>query len=215
MPLSDSLKHTEVKSPSEIFTILNELIKTFGLHTPYYGGDLYRLHQKGEYAKCVEIIRTRLGVLPKVKVRQFEDDAFTKRHKETTLGIVIHPAEYPTFGSHAMKQMVITIEVPKSALKDYYTFVKVIAHELSHVALHSVRHYMRHSEIATELLQFVFGFGVIRTVCAERSGHTQCGYLKLSDIEITNAHLEGKYSFTQNLRVKVFTYLHSFKSLWF
>jgi hypothetical protein len=162
-----------------------------------------------DYAKCVQGIMQNMGLNNKVKVVCYPDQKYPGKDSNAFVTI---PSNLPIFNSAAFNDTTIVISIKKSITmapaykkNSYELFVYVIAHELSHIILHGMKHALRNSEVATDLFVMINGFSDImkigmseyysdveyrsnRTITHSRSVHH--GYLSRSDFEIADKHLK-------------------------
>src|SRR5262249_52388291 len=73
------------------------------------------------------------------------------------------PSYLPFYGSTGMVNFPISVRVRENCVDHPATFVTLIAHELSHIVLHSMRHKEKQNEFYTDLTAMMLGFaGVMR-----------------------------------------------------
>ena len=132
--------------------------------------------KKGEIKECMEAIANYLG-LP-IKINLFyvssdysdstEEQKFTSNQLVKTnnrgKGIegitaqVLLPSYLPLFGTSELINFPIDVKVSKNIRGHLDTFVALIAHELSHVLLHSLRYEKKDNELYTDILPLLLGF---------------------------------------------------------
>ena len=72
------------------------------------------------------------------------------------------PGHMPLYGSKELEGLLVKVSVSDNCLENPDTFVAVMAHELSHVLLKSIRHPSRwNDEIFTNIVPVVLGLGRI------------------------------------------------------
>lgn len=101
------------------------------------------------------------------------------------------PAEMPPYGSDAFKRLRLDVCLRRSFLDQstYDQIAIVIAHELSHIVLNSIKHPLRGCEKAVDLTAMLLGFRRLYVSACEReeaNKHLRLGYLSLS--EVISAH---------------------------
>jgi len=74
------------------------------------------------------------------------------------------PTSIPMFGTEGLRNFPIEVRVSQNCGKSPATFVAIMAHELSHVLLASLRHPRRDSELHTDLVPLLLGFRRIASV---------------------------------------------------
>ncbi len=67
----------------------------------------------------------------------------------------------PLFGTPSLTNFPIAVRVSENCYKKPDTFISVIAHELSHILLHSLLHPQKDNEIYTDLTAMISGFNTI------------------------------------------------------
>ena len=67
----------------------------------------------------------------------------------------------PFFGTPEFNKLTIPIHFRQSIIYPHEGFIYTMAHELSHIVLHSTRNPLRHSEKATDLFVILSGFGQV------------------------------------------------------
>lgn len=73
---------------------------------------------------------------------------------------IVPPKVMPMFGTQAFKQLTVVMYLRKSFLEksSFEVTVMAIAHELSHIVLHSTQHSLRYTEEAVDLTAMLLGF---------------------------------------------------------
>jgi len=96
------------------------------------------------------------------------------------------PPDLPMFGTSRLRGFPIKVRVTETCGRSPATFVAVIAHELSHVLLFSLRHPKKDSEFHTDLVPLLLGF---RSIVERGRTHVEqretFGYL--TDSQFTRA----------------------------
>ena len=191
MSIKDAFKHEKSTSPAQIVHMLNVMEKLFGFYNPVIGFELHSLYKKKQYAKCVSVIKRQMGVTKTVGLKVYENHLF-KEECGDAAGIV-------NVATLDNRKEFNVIKIPRSTIEKYHKFIQVIVHELSHVILYDVKHEFKYSEIATDLLGFLFGFGVIFETQRYADKTVKVGYLSSGDIEVALAHLHIRYTRKQKL----------------
>jgi hypothetical protein len=156
---------------------IHELISIFGvsenvsLNIPFS-------FKKSDVGKYVKAVAMKMGMSIKVdisyvskgyssssgtafKSSQLARTDATGRGIESITAQVIIPENMPLYGSKDFNNNLINIRVSENCLEKPETFVTIIAHELSHVLLKSVRHPKANDEIYADLMPIILGFGEI------------------------------------------------------
>jgi len=74
---------------------------------------------------------------------------------------VIIPSYLPMFGTSEMNNFPIDVKISDNVKKHPVTFTAIMAHEFSHVLLHSLRFEEKNNEVYTDLTAMVLGFNKI------------------------------------------------------
>lgn len=157
-------------APDQVAQWLEELDRYLGVKDTVDEEPLVRLHAAEPPAKLVQAIAKQMGLPIAVRISHTTSkDRFTTRSLSTTddsghgtQGIVAQvalPSGLPVYGSTGLDGYVIDVLLGdqfKSARPE--TVIALLAHELSHVLLHSLRHPRRESEQVTDLVPLMLGF---------------------------------------------------------
>ncbi|MCX6027010.1 MAG: hypothetical protein NTY23_12265 [Chloroflexi bacterium] len=149
---------------------IDELDRYLGVKEPVQSVPLAELHLSGASDKLVEAIARQLGLPIAARVSTTSQTArFTthalSRTDESGRGVegiaaqVGIPADLPLYGSSKLNGFVIDVLLGhqfKTARSD--TAITLLAHELAHVLLYSLRHPRRDSEQFTDLVPLIVGF---------------------------------------------------------
>jgi len=91
----------------------------------------------------------------------------TDRHHRATGSIsaqVSIPQDLPLYGSPSLVNFPISVRLSENCSANAMTFIVVMAHELSHVLLHSLWHREKDNEFYTDLTAMILGFAdIMRT----------------------------------------------------
>ena len=161
-----------------IMTAINELIGAVGIKEPVSADVLKALLCSGGVQECVKAVGDQLGLSIRVKVINLSSQAAdsvresfhsTKLSRTDAQGHGIEgitaqirmPSHVPLYGSAAFQQMQVDVLIGGDVARHPRTFLAVMAHELSHVVLHSLGHPERENEVWTDLAAMVQGFADI------------------------------------------------------
>ena len=165
-------------SDEDVSTATDELIGYLGVKEETSPSGLVALLRKKDVQGCVREIAARLGLPIDVNLsyvpRDFRLDD-TNRFRSSSLaqtdsngrgieGItaqVVMPEHLPMFGTHDLEGYPVQVRVSENCHAYPETFVAVMAHELSHVLLRSLRHPQKESELHTDVVPILLGFGDI------------------------------------------------------
>lgn len=206
-------------SNDDICTALDELIICFGVKKEMPLHDLVALLRKKDTEGCVQEIATRLGLPIRISLsyvpkdfRLGNTDGFrssalsrtdwTGRGIESITAQVSIPQHLPMFGTSGLQGYPIQVRVSENCHAYPETFVAMMAHELSHVLLASLHHPQKDSELHTDLVPIILGFGDIvrrgrKTIESTTSGNTTTtttttyGYLTDLQFDFAYNHVSG------------------------
>jgi len=74
---------------------------------------------------------------------------------------VLIPEWLPLYGTPGFENFPIRVKISEDCTDSPTTFITVMAHELSHVVLHSFRHKEKDNEVYTDLTAMMFGFSAV------------------------------------------------------
>lgn len=163
-------------SNDEISTILDELVELLGVREDIPTHVLYDDYGQIDERHCLNEIVKKLCLpvaINIVKVPKYQFGHYGKRFNTTGLantgangrgaeGIaaqVMIPGNVPLYGSQRLDGFPITVMLGDGCCDRIFTFVTVMAHELSHVLLETLQFPKRDSELYTDLVPIVMGFG--------------------------------------------------------
>jgi hypothetical protein len=206
-------------SNDEITSALDELMSVLGIaeEIPVYVF-VVPLRKK-DTEGCVQEIATRLGLPIRIRLsyvpktpRPGDTDGFRSsalaRTDWTGHGIgaitaqVSIPRWLPMFGTRDLQGYPIQVRVSENCHAHPYTFVSTMVHELSHVLLASLRSPRKDSELHTDLVPILLGFGDVvrrgrKTIEVSTRGNitttrtTTYGYLTDAQFEVACDHAAG------------------------
>ncbi len=202
---------------------IDQLDAFFGVREPIAANFLIRLHGAGQLESLVAAIAKEMRLPVDFKVSVVSKDTRFRSHSlartdHSGRGIegieaqVVIPSNLPLFGSAQLDRYPINVLVPpafRTAKPE--TAITILAHELSHVLLHSLRHPERDSEVFTDLVPLVLGFAEIvqrgRRVISEthqggatHTTTTTYGYLSDGDFSFAVARVDSLLSAHQKTK---------------
>lgn len=203
---------------------IDELEAFFGVRDPVAANFLIRLHAAGQLESLVAAIAKEMRLPVEFKLSVVSKDtrfrshylARTDRSGRGIEGIeaqVVIPSNLPLFGSAELRRYPISVLItPAFRTAKPETGITILAHELSHVLLHSLRHPERDSEVFTDLVPLMLGFAEIvqrgRTVSSEtyqgRVTHTTTttyGYLSDADFSFALRRVDSLLSVRQKSKL--------------
>lgn len=86
------------------------------------------------------------------------------------------PSNLPLYGSPSLNNFPITVKISEDCAENKETFIAVMAHELSHIVLASLRHPEKDNEIYTDIASLMLGFSGITQEGRKVVNSTQNGY---------------------------------------
>ncbi len=152
-----------------IGTAINELINLVGIkegvHIEFLLKPLYAGNVKG----CIENIASYLGLPVAINLLfsdKFESSALatTDRNGRGVGGVTAQvsiPSYLPLYGTPELKGFPITVKVSHNCKNYPLTFLAAMAHELSHIVLHSLWCKEKDNEFYTELTVMLLGFSEV------------------------------------------------------
>jgi len=190
---------------------------------------LVKLLRKNEVKECIQEIAKCLGIPITIRLswvpQGYKTDGVnyygskglvtTSRSVEGwkgTEGITAQvsvPSSLPLYGTKGLNDFPIDVQVSKGCTNNPLTFIAVMAHELSHVLLHSLFYKEADNEIYTDLTAMILGFAditkdgrvvVSETVTTNQTTTQTTTYGYLSDSQFNFAYNEitkQKYKYQQ------------------
>ncbi len=156
---------------------------------PIDARQLKSLHRQRDYEGMVRLIKSAMNLDARLRIG-WVNSGGPEAMKEAPAWVRM-PAEVPYYGTTAFKNLTLTMYLRKSFLEQngYGQTAIVIAHELSHVVLDSIRHPLRKEEKAVDLTAMLLGFSHLYGSAAHterRSGNIiswqQLGYLSPEEL---------------------------------
>lgn len=165
-------------SNSTISNAINELISIVGVKENVPVTELVGLLKKGNIKQCIKNIALYLGLTLNIDLSYVSKDyqpentnKFNSRHLVKTdwrgRGIgsitaqVSVPESLPIYGTSDLTNYPIGVRVSEDSKELPETFIAVLAHELSHVLLRSLRYSQWDNEIYTDLTPIILGFSKV------------------------------------------------------
>jgi hypothetical protein len=161
---------------------------------------LRSLHNARDYKGMVQLIKRAMNIADVTfQVFWVAEDA-TKYGKNTAAWVEL-PDAMPFFGTDEFKNLSLKMFFRKQLLEQW-TYDKaaiVIAHELSHVVLESIRHPLRRCEKAVDLTAMLLGFrrlyasgSYTEEQSRNRKAAHQLGYLAPHEVQLADRALSEK-----------------------
>jgi hypothetical protein len=154
---------------------IEDIAGSLGIKEPVDDCELITLVRSKKIKECIQGIARYLGLpieiilsyVPK-GYRSDRKNNFQSSHLSRTdaegRGIegitaqVSIPNNLPMFGTARLEKFPISVKVSENCTENISTFITVMAHELSHVVLHSLRHPEKDNEVYTDVTAMLLGF---------------------------------------------------------
>ena len=160
---------------------------------------LRSLHAAEDHKGIVRLIKRLMNIEAVTFEVAWVPDGAAQDRQDAAAWVLL-PEEMPLYGSKEFNGMTVKMFFRRSFLRQAYDeAVFVVAHELSHVVLESIRHPLRKCEKAVDLTAMLLGFGrVYETACYKetREGNRikfrSVGYLSRDQVREANALIESE-----------------------
>lgn len=186
-----------------IDSAIDDLVHLVGVKECISNGLLWQLLREGKTKDCVEGIANYLG-LPISVVLSYVPSVYpgttvpghgfvsqelaktdsTGKGVESITAQVSAPDNLPLFGSSNLRNYFVTVRVSDNVANHPWTFMAMMAHELSHILLRSLQDREWDNEVYTDIASMLLGFNEVvnrgRTVVEQDSNVTRTttyGYL--------------------------------------
>ena len=154
---------------------ISELSDTFGVREPISGDIMFESVRRGRIKEAVKMIANQLDLPINVEIKnisndykfQGDDNRFQSRDlveidkqgskSESIAAQVLIPNNLPLYGS-SLEGYNIPVRVSENCSKHPKAFTMIMAHELSHILMHSIKHKEKDNEIYTDLTAMLLGF---------------------------------------------------------
>jgi hypothetical protein len=148
---------------------IRELINLFGIKEDINYLKMKDLVVENKVEKCIIEIANQLGLPIKVNLivggdfqtRGLSQTDSSGRGKDAIAAQVSIPGNLPIYGADNFKSILIDVRVSENYDEHPLTFIGLMAHELSHILLHSLLHPQKESEFYTDLTAMVMGFALV------------------------------------------------------
>jgi len=185
---------------------IDELINFVGIKEEVSIESLLKPLYAGNVKGCVGKIANYLGLPVAINLLfsdKFESSALTTTDRngrgiEGITAQVLIPSYLPFYGTSELKDFPITVKVSHNCKNYPTTFIALMAHELSHIVLHSLWHKEKDNEIYTDLTAMLLGFSeVIRK--GRKVVETREKFASIETITTTYGYLSDiKFYFAYN-----------------
>jgi len=164
--------------PDEYFdSAIDELYVVLGIKEDVIEYPFVSLVKENKLELCIKKVALQLGLSIKPIITYVSEDysvnnndfkssnlSKTDKYGKGTSSIyaqVSIPSNLPIYGSESLKNYPVKIKLSENSHKRPLTFIAMIAHELSHILLASLRHPKKDNEIYTDLCPILLGFSYI------------------------------------------------------
>lgn len=158
--------------------VLNDLISYFGVYESINHNNIVYLLRNNKTEEAIIKIAECFNLPIKVNINYVSDTynpnaepsfnssgvVIKNKNNNQSNGIVAQvsiPPHLPYWGTKDMINFPIEIKMSKKSLGHPFTLISIMAHELSHVVLYSMRHSKKENEFYTDLTAMIFGFSEV------------------------------------------------------
>lgn len=149
-----------------ISNAIDELINLLGIKEGIPVETILKPLLDGNIKGCVENMANYLGLPIVVNLSysdKFESRSLAKtdyagRGVEGITAQVSIPSDLPFYGTSRLRHFPISVKVSGNCQRHPETFMTIMAHELSHIVLHSLWHKEKDNEFYTDLTAMILGF---------------------------------------------------------
>lgn len=148
-----------------ISNAVDQLTTQLGVKEPIAVQTLLKSIRSSDMKGCTERIAEYLGLPIAVDVSHapFQSSGLAKTNYagQGVAGITAQvsiPSYLPAYGTPGLKGFPIFVRISENCLRYPVTFAAVMAHELSHIVLHSLQHRERDNEFYADLTAMILGF---------------------------------------------------------
>jgi len=152
-----------------ISNAVDQLTIQLGVKEPVAVATILKPLRAGNIKECTQRIAAYLGLpvevnvshaLPMVSTGLAKTDCDGRGVGGITAQVSI-PSYLPFYGTPGLEKFPIFVKVSENCLKYPLAFAAIMAHELSHIVLHSLQHKERDNEFYADLTPMVLGFSKV------------------------------------------------------
>ena len=161
---------------------IDELVNLLGVKEEIPKEIIHRPFRTGNIKRCIENIANYLGLPIIVKLsyvpskyvaqnsgNKFESAALAKtdstgRGVQSITAQVSIPSCLPLYGSSELQNFPIAVKISDNCPEHPETFMGIMAHELSHILLHSLWHKEKDNEFYVDLTAMALGFSTVMKI---------------------------------------------------
>lgn len=168
---------------------IDELTRSLGVNDDANYTEFTGRFRSKETKKCIKEIASQLGLPIEINLSivpkdykpgdsyyQSHDLSRTDSRGRGIEGITAQvsiPSNLPLYGTQALTNFSIDVKVSENCHEQPLTFVSVMAHELSHVLLHSLMHPQKDNELYADLTAMILGFSSIMKLGRKATSTTE------------------------------------------
>jgi hypothetical protein len=150
-------------------SIVHELFYTIGVQDNIQEAPLFDLLQHGYVNSCIEQMANYMGLPIRVNIKygsSFDTNSLVIADKTNpgSSGItaqVMIPSDLPIYDRKLLTNFPITVQITGNIKSHPETFIAIMAHELSHIILASLRHPKSNSEFYVDITAMMLGFNIL------------------------------------------------------
>jgi len=199
-----------------IINAIKSLIDDLGVKESVNHDEIIKLIYRQQIKDAIYVIARQLGLPIKINIsyvsknyksndnNKFRSKAMSRVNRERSEEIIAQvaiPKDLPMFGSHELINYKIDVKVSENCCTYPETFIAVIAHELSHVLLYSLRHPEKENEIYTDLVANILGFSDVISIGRKNEVEEDLGY-RINTLTTTYGYLTDEQFELVNCKIK-------------
>jgi hypothetical protein len=155
-----------------IGSAIDDLISLLGVKEEIPHEIISKSLRSGNIKECVQNLASYLGLPISINLiisNTFESRQLSKTNRAgrgmggITAQVSI-PSYVPAYGSPGLQNFPITVTVSENCVDHPETFAGTMAHELSHILLHSLFHKEKDNEFYTDLVALILGFSRVMKI---------------------------------------------------
>ena len=174
---------------------IDDLISVVGVKEPIPHLSVCNTIKHGQVEESIKLIAEHLGLPIAVNLSYggFESDdlVVTDKSGRGVAGITAQvsiPSYLPVYGSSQLQGFPISIKASGDCKGYPETFIMLIAHELCHILLHSIRYKQSDNEIYTDLAAMILGFTEVMRF-GRIVDHVKEGFISTETTRVTYGYL--------------------------
>jgi hypothetical protein len=183
----------------DVCDYLDQLRRVLPCVQPISSEPLRKLHAVQDYKGMVQLIKKAMNIADVTFLVFWVNEAEKQKNKERNdpawILLPVLPDRLPFYGTKEFKKTSLKIFFRKSFLRTlaYDQVAIIIAHELSHVVLDSIRHPLFREEAAVDLTAMLLGFRRLYSSAAH-TDTSRIGYLTQAQVHLADKCIEAFHS---------------------